>query len=225
MFKKYTFCFFLLLLIVGFPADSLAGGKVTGKITISKESDNKDKRKSRLSYKSDQSSHSSHSSGGTFNKVVVYLEYESNTPYFAPPSKLPALTQKNAEFVPAVLPILKGSTVNIKNEDKIYHNVFSLSELRPFNIGRRPRGENVPIDFNQAGVIRVFCDIHSNMSAYIIVLNNPFFVHPDEHGNYSLTDIPAGKYKVHVWHERMEAKNQSVEIKEGETVQINFTLQ
>ena len=122
------------------------------------------------------------------------------------------------------MPILKGTTVEIKNQDKIYHNVFSLSEPKPFNIGRRPKGEIVPQTFDKQGVVRVFCDIHSHMSAFILVLNNPFFTMGDKNGNYIISDLPPGKYIVNAWHNNLESDPVEVTIASGETKIIDFEL-
>ncbi len=155
--------------------------------------------------------------------VVVYVE-GSGLENLAKPSKPVLLDQRDAAFLPHVLPIVKGSSVRIVNRDKTYHNVFSLSNVKKFNIGRRPTGEEVPVDFDKSGVVQVFCDIHSNMSAFILVLDNPLFAQPNDAGVYELPGVPPGQYLVHAWHERMSAEPQRVTVRAGETLTVNFNF-
>jgi plastocyanin len=156
--------------------------------------------------------------------VVVYLEGTGleNVHRELPPA---VLDQRNATFIPHVLPIVKGTTVKIVNRDKTYHNVFSLSSAKKFDIGRRPTGEEVPETFDKAGIVQVFCDIHSHMSAYIIVLENPLYVQPKTDGTYTIEGIPAGKYSIHVWHERFSSPPQSVTVTSGGATTVDFRLQ
>ncbi len=156
--------------------------------------------------------------------VVVYLE-GPGLDKIPRDDRKAVLDQRDATFIPHVLPIVKGTTVRIVNRDKTYHNVFSLSPTRKFNIGRRPTGEEVPVTFDKAGTVQVFCDIHSHMSAFILVLNNPEFVQPDADGTFTLDDVPPGKYTIHAWHERFSAAPQTITVVAGETVTVNFVLQ
>lgn len=155
--------------------------------------------------------------------VVIYLSGEGLGQQN--PSAKPILDQRDADFIPHILPVVRGTSVRIVNRDKTYHNVFSLSSAKKFNIGRRPTGEEVPITFDKTGVVQVFCDIHSNMSAFVVVLDNSAFVQPQADGAYSLKNVPPGKYAVNAWHERFSASPQQVTVKAGEALTVNFTLQ
>jgi plastocyanin len=135
------------------------------------------------------------------------------------------MDQRNAEFIPHVLPIQRGMVVEFVNRDNTYHNVFSLSPTKKFNIGRRPTGEAVPIQFDKAGVVQVFCDIHSHMSAYILVLDTPYYVHPDKLGNYSFENIPIGVYILKVWHERLSTQERIITIPTGGQITENFVME
>ena len=161
-------------------------------------------------------------SDNTFANVVIYLEEISPKKNY-PPGKTTSLNQKNAEFIPKVLPILKGTTVTFRNDDDMYHNVFSLSEVKKFNIGRRPKGENVPVVFDKAGEVRVFCDIHSQMSAFILVLENPYFIKPNDQGDYIIHDVPAGTYRIKIFHPKLKCEPRIIEVGEKEMTN-NFTL-
>lgn len=196
-------------------------GTVKGKIEI--EESSKTSRRQRTGYNKHQHGTENKSTNEAEN-VVVYLEEIGSKGNYTFSGKTPVLTQKNAEFIPKVLPILKGTTINIKNEDKIYHNVFSLSDPKSFNIGRRPQGETVPQTFNKSGVVRVFCDIHSHMSAFIIILENPFYSIGDKNGNYEIKEVPPGKYKLNVWHDSIEFNPIELNINSGDIKTINIEL-
>src|SRR3989304_835753 len=156
--------------------------------------------------------------------VVVYLE-GAGLEKIEKSTTTAVLDQRNATFVPHVLPIVKGTQVRIVNRDKTYHNVFSLSKVKKFNIGRRPTGEEVPVDFDKSGEGQVFCDIHSNMSAIILILDNPMFVQPNDEGFFEMKNIPPGDYTVNAWHERLNSPPKQVTVRPGEVVTVNFDFQ
>jgi plastocyanin len=157
--------------------------------------------------------------------VVVYLEGENLKSL--PPARDAKATidQSNTMFVPHVLAIQKGTMVDFVNHDKIYHNVFSLSAPKKFNIGRRPTGQAVPIQFDKPGVIQVFCDIHSQMTAFVLVLDSPFFVRPEDDGTFKIDHVPPGSYTLKVWHERLSAPDQKITITAGATMKTNLVLE
>ncbi len=156
--------------------------------------------------------------------VVIYLDGPGleKLPH---ESRKAVLDQKDATFIPHVLPITKGTTVQIVNQDRTYHNVFSLSSAKKFNIGRRPTGEEVPVTFDRTGIVQVFCDIHSHMSAFIVVLDTDVFTQPKADGTFILDGIPPGNYTLHVWHERFAAQPQTIIVKSGEPTTADVSLQ
>jgi hypothetical protein len=103
--------------------------------------------------------------------------------------------------------------------------VFSLSPAKKFNIGRRPTGQAVPIVMDKSGIVEVFCDIHANMSAYIVVLENEYFTKPDKQGNYSIDRIPSGTYTLKIWHERLSSTERTITISPNSTTTINFVME
>src|SRR6266571_5547426 len=103
-------------------------------------------------------------------------------------------------FRPLVLPVMVGSTVDFPNNDDLFHNVFSYSQAKEFDLGRYPRGQKKSIKFDKPGIVKVYCDIHSYMYATILVLKNPFFAVPDEEGNYHIDNIPEGVYTLNFWY-------------------------
>jgi len=156
--------------------------------------------------------------------AVVYIKkIDSNFP----PSTEPAeMDQRNLKFEPHILPITVGTTVNFVNSDDVLHNVFSPDACaNEFNLGTYPKGEKRSHTFNEEGCFSVLlCNVHPEMEAWILVLQNPFFAVTDEDGNYLIKNIPPGDYTVVAWHERLKNKQQRVEIKaEGQT-KLDFTL-
>jgi len=154
--------------------------------------------------------------------VVVYLR----DPGFkgALPASHVELHQENETFVPHVLAITKGSTVDFPNDDPFFHNVFSLSSAASFNLGRYPRGKSKAQTFTKAGLVKVFCDIHSHMSASILVLDHPYFAIPATDGNYEIRNVPAGQYTIIGWHERVGERAASVRVEAGRQATVDLTV-
>jgi plastocyanin len=111
------------------------------------------------------------------------------------------LTQKNKTFLPRILTVPVGSTVNFPNEDQIFHNVFSLSRPKPFDLGLYRDGDTKNVTFKSAAAYRVFCNIHPQMSATILVVPTSYITEADNAGNYRF-DLPAGRYRITAWAER-----------------------
>ena len=113
------------------------------------------------------------------------------------------IRQRDENFVPRVVAVPVGSTVDFPNDDPIYHNVFSLSRAKTFNLGRFPRGKSRGVRFDKPGVVKVFCEIHSHMTATVMVFNHPWFAMPDEQGRFDLSGVPPGTHQITAWHERL----------------------
>ena len=162
-----------------------------------------------------------------FANVVVYLERDDEGALSLMPSRhpeRPAMTQKEERFIPHVLPILQGTTVEFPNEDEIFHNVFSLSGPRRFDLPKYPAGASRSVTFPKPGVVNVFCHIHADMSAVVLVLDNPYFVTPAEDGKFSLADIPPGEYTLVAWHERIKPVKQKVRVLAGQVTSVSFNI-
>ena len=106
------------------------------------------------------------------------------------------------QFSPHVLVLPLGSTVTFPNHDPFNHNVFSLSEEKPFDLGLYGRGETKSVTFNKAGIVRIFCNVHPQMSALVVVRDNPYFSQPSSDGSFTIASVPPGRYTLHAWHER-----------------------
>jgi plastocyanin len=111
------------------------------------------------------------------------------------------MQQINQEFVPRVLPILVGTTVDFPNMDPVFHNVFSYSKTKKFDLGRYAKGHSKSVTFDKPGIVKVFCEIHSSMLAHIIVLEQPYFTVTEPEGSFRIFDVPPGEYELHIWQE------------------------
>ncbi len=134
------------------------------------------------------------------------------------------MQQVSQSFLPHVLPVLKGTTVEFPNGDPIYHNVFSLSKAASFDLGRYPRGNSRVVRFETPGVVKVFCHIHPDMSGIILVLDNPYFTVPEAGGHYQIGGIPPGEYIVHAWHERARPIHRKITIEAGRATALHFAI-
>ena len=126
-------------------------------------------------------------------RSVVYLETAPQGAFEVPPPRAHAvLDQRNEAFAPYVLAVSVGTTVDFPNSDRTYHNVFSLSKARRFDLGRYPRGESRSVRFDDPGVVRVFCEIHSHMNAFILVFAHRYFATTEADGRYRIDDVRRG---------------------------------
>ena len=112
------------------------------------------------------------------------------------------ITTAEKQFSPHVLVVPAGSTVTFPNHDPFNHNVFSLSEEHPFDLGLYSRGQTRSVKFDRPGVIRIYCNVHAQMSALVVVRDNPYYAQPSSDGSFTLPPVPAGRYQLHAWHER-----------------------
>ena len=117
------------------------------------------------------------------------------------PARADMATQ-DKQFVPRVVVVAVGSTVTFPNHDGFKHNVFSLSEARPFDLGLYGRGEGKSVEFPEAGIIRVYCNVHASMSGFVVITDSPWFAQAAGDGTFLIKDVPPGTYRLHAWHER-----------------------
>jgi plastocyanin len=146
---------------------------------------------------------------------VVYVNTIPGTT-FSPPLQEAVMSQKNLTFVPHILVVQQGTTVQFVNADNEQHNVFWPSvggnKKAAHNVGTWPQGEKRPYKFEQSGVVPLFCNIHQEMSGFIIVSPTPYFAQTDATGNYKIDNVPDGKYTVVAWHEGMKSQTKPVTV-------------
>jgi plastocyanin len=155
---------------------------------------------------------------------VIYIDEPVAKVLPANTTPVAITTQRNAIFDPHVLPIAVGTTVKWPNEDEIYHNVFSMSDAKQFDLGLYHQ-EKVPIlTFDKVGRVDVFCSIHSQMHCIILVVPNPLFVKVDANQHFVIKNVPAGTYQLRAWHERLPSLAKEVVVPGEGEVRVDFTL-
>jgi plastocyanin len=159
-------------------------------------------------------------------RSVVYLEEAPQAAFETPAPGRARLDQKNETFVPYVLAVTVGSTVDFPNSDRIYHNVFSLSKAKRFDLGRYPRGQSRSVRFDRPGVVRVFCEIHSHMSAFILVFAHRYFSVTDGEGLFRIEGVPPGAYTLAVWNDGEVRARRDVRVAgAGDVVERDFVVE
>jgi hypothetical protein len=135
------------------------------------------------------------------------------------------ISQRGRRFAPRVLPILRRTTVDFPNDDKIFHNVFSVSEAAKFDLGIYDPGKKVSITFDKPGIVPIFCNIHPEMRCTIIVAENPYYCMTDEDGTYVITGVPDGAYRLLTWNEYGAASSDPIEVRSGERTTFSREIQ
>ncbi len=134
------------------------------------------------------------------------------------------MDQTNETFVPHVVAVMTGSLVDFPNNDKTFHNVFSLSKTKRFDLGRYAAGHSKAVRFDRPGVVRVFCDIHSHMSAFVVVFNHRFFDVTEPDGRFRLESVPPGTYTVVGWYEGEARLTRQVTVTPGTAVELELVV-
>jgi len=146
------------------------------------------------------------------DNILVYL---TKTPdQITPPQEAFVLDQDNLTFLPHILVIPLGSTVAFPNNDKVDHNIFSLSRTKKFNFGSYKPGESQNVIFDKPGIVELRCDLHSEMISYILVIKNSYFALTDKKGNFTLdvTGLAKGKYTLKTWHEKLKNSKMAIDL-------------
>lgn len=162
---------------------------------------------------------------GMKGKSVVYVDAIAGKTFPAPKDR-PIMDQKGLMFSPHIMAIQQGTTVEFLNSDTVQHNAFWTAiggdKKAGHNLGTWPKGEKRPFTFAKAGVVPVLCNVHPEMTGYVIVSPTPYFAETDDSGNYKIKDVPDGSYTVVAWHEG--AKNQSKPVTVSGAGKADFTL-
>ncbi|MFQ5662642.1 MAG: hypothetical protein ACE5HL_02275 [Terriglobia bacterium] len=150
------------------------------------------------------------------SKVIIYVEKVPGK--FA--GERAKMDQQNKVFIPYVLPVVKGTTVEFHNSDSLQHNVFGVG-ADEFDLGNWTKGIVREHTFNKPGEVVILCNVHPEMEAYVLVLENPYFARPDSNGQFRIADVPAGEYVIKTWY-RGKTKKQKVKVPASGSVTVSF---
>jgi plastocyanin len=158
------------------------------------------------------------------NAVIYIDKIKGKT--FEPPKEHALMDQKNLSFIPHVLPILVGTTVDFLNSDDVLHNVFSPDQCAgKFNLGSWPKGKTKSYTFKEPGcTATLLCNVHPEMEGFVVVVETPYYAVSNQDGTYSIKDVPAGKYTLKIWHERLKGKEVQIDVPEKGDVTANFEI-
>lgn len=158
------------------------------------------------------------------SNVVVFLDgvtlSQQQTTTITPPK----ISHKGRAFSPRVLPIVRNGTVDFFNDDDIYHNVFSLSKSKTFDLGIYPKGTSKLVTFDKPGLVKIYCNIHPNMISNILVLNNGFFAQTGVDGAYEIPNVPDGDFILRAWSAYSDEVHREISITDGAPVSIAFEI-
>jgi plastocyanin len=132
------------------------------------------------------------------------------------------IEQRNMEFLPRVLAAPVGSTVELPNHDRVFHNVFSFTNGKPFDLGMYPTGASKRIKLDRPAVNRLYCNIHPHMAAYIIAVDTPYYATSDKAGVFTIHEVPAGDYTYHAWRSGGDTLSASVTVDDGATLDVTW---
>ncbi|HZP83211.1 MAG TPA: carboxypeptidase regulatory-like domain-containing protein [Chthonomonadaceae bacterium] len=156
---------------------------------------------------------------GAAREAVVTLEGEKK----AAPMAKAVVDQRDKTFLPHVSVVTRGTTVQFPNNDTVFHNVFAYFNAKKFDLGMYPRGATKRVTFDKPGLVALLCNVHSEMSAYIVVVDTPYYAITDRQGHFRIGNVAPGTYTLRVWHESGAALTQSFTVKAEDTA-LNLTL-
>ncbi len=190
-----------------FSTDPAVAGRIEGRVTLSARGVQRAALNPYPGVAGSPTENATASSGA--HEVVLYLK-DFATPADAESARR-ELVQRDTKFYPSVIGIPVGGTVDFPNEDLVFHNVFSYSKTKKFDLGHYGRGKSKSVTFDKPGLVKVFCDIHSTMSAFIYVVDSAVVTQPNADGTYAI-DVPAGNYTLVAWHPNSGEREFSVTV-------------
>ncbi|HEX5066793.1 MAG TPA: carboxypeptidase regulatory-like domain-containing protein [Myxococcota bacterium] len=155
-------------------------------------------------------------------QTVVFVDDGGSAP---PPAKRATIRQRNAYFAPDFLAIAAGQSVDMPNDDQIFHNVFSFSKPNDFDLGLYPAGQSRQVTFEHAGVVKIYCSIHESMSGTIFVSPSPWFAVAKANGDFEIDGIPPGRHTLRVWNEKLPEVTRSVNLEPAERERVDIQLE
>ena len=154
---------------------------------------------------------------------VVYLDGQFSKAPTNSTNFTNEVLQRGMQFRPALLPIQVGTAVRFPNGDDFYHNVFSYSKTKRFDLGRYRKNDVPPIEvFDKPGVVKLYCEIHQHMRGVILVLDTPYFTLTQTNGLYRLKDLPAGHYQLKAWVDEKHVYEKPVDLEPGQQLRVDF---
>ncbi len=156
--------------------------------------------------------------------VVVFIDGLPDSPVYRTLPKPPQVSHKDRQFSPRVLPLVRGTTVDFLNDDNIYHNVFSLSESKTFDLGIYPEGTSKLVTFSDPGLIKIHCNIHPRMTSTILVLNNNLFATTGPDGKFQIEGAPDGQVTLRVWSEFSDEQSRTITHSGGDRFDESFEV-
>jgi len=135
-----------------------------------------------------------------------------------------SIDQKSLVFVPHVTTVPVGSTIDFKNNDKVNHNIFSASAAKKFNLGTYNPGMSKPVTFDKTGVVNLLCNVHSEMSGWVVITENQYAAVTEHDGKFTINNVPAGTYKITAWSEKLKAQETTVTVADGKTATVDIKL-
>ena len=162
------------------------------------------------------------SNAGMAESAVIFVRAAGGFPATA--NAAVSILQQGRAIKRRVTVVRAGARIDFPNDDDVFHNLFSLSDPGRFNLGRYPPGDSRSLVFSEAGVIRIFCDIHSEMEGTILVLETPYFTRPAPDGRFTLANIPVGTYTVVAWDAAAGADSTEVVVDDARAFQVDFFL-
>jgi plastocyanin len=157
------------------------------------------------------------------SRVVVYLEGEGSAPG-ASTHDVVQVQQLDRRFVPDLVVVPVGSTVSFPNMDPIFHNIYSLSKAKTFDLGSYDKGETRKVTFPKPGIVDAYCHLHPNMAATIVVTPNRWYARPDRNGQFRMANVPPGHYTVVAWHKSAGFFRKSIVVEEGHDAVVDFFI-
>ncbi len=146
---------------------------------------------------------------GGAGEAVVSLEGDTR----AAPMAAAQVDQRDQMFLPHVSVVTRGTTVNFPNDDTVFHNVFAYFQAKKFDLGMYPRGTSKKVTFEKTGLVVILCNVHSDMSAYIMVVDTPYHAVTDKNGQFRIRSVPPGTYTLHAWHESGAQDTETITVK------------
>jgi plastocyanin len=150
-------------------------------------------------------------SRGPAREAVVYLDCDKK----AAPLTRAVIDQRDKTFLPHITVVTVGTTIQFPNHDTVFHNVFAYFHAKKFDLGMYPRGASRSVTFDKTGLVSLLCNVHSEMSAYIMVVETPYYAVTDKQGRFRIKDLPTGTYVLHAWHESGASASQNVTVRAG----------